>query len=177
MTETGRDDPAPAGGPIIGVAAYDVHDPYGTFRMIEPAPPPPRPAPARALLWPLRFLAAWLANLGALALAGLVVTNVGPGDSSAYVTWATVFGVVNAALRPAGGLWRGRWTSVLSLAVLPAAVNLLLVWLMTVVAPPFHAADLASIAKAATVMWLANLPLRPLVWHGLTRPGRHDPDR
>ena len=76
MTDTGPQDPAVAGEPTIGLATYDVHDPYGTFRTIEPAPPPPRPAPARALLWPLRFLAAWLANLGALELTGLVVTNV-----------------------------------------------------------------------------------------------------
>lgn len=177
MTETRREEPSIGGGPRIGLATYDVHDPYGTFRPLEPVPPPPRPAPARALLWPLRLLLAWLANLGALAVAGLVFTNVGAGDSSAYVTWATVFGAVNAGLRPAAGVLRGRYAPVVSLAVLPFAANVLLVWLMTVVAPPFHAPDAGSIAKAAAVMWLANLVIRPLIWHGLWRPRRHDPAR
>jgi uncharacterized membrane protein YvlD (DUF360 family) len=176
-TDTGPQDPPTAPGPRIGLAAYDVRDPYGTFRTIEPAPRPPRPAPARALLWPLRLFAVWLANLGALAVAGLVLTNVGPGDSFAYVTWATVFGLVNAGLRPAGGLWRGRYAPVLSLAGLPYAVNVLLVTLMIVVVPPFHTPDVLAIVEAAAVMWLANLVLRPLVWHGLPRTERHDPPR
>ena len=34
-----------------------------------------------------------------------------------------------------------------------------LVWLMTVIARPFHTPDITAIAKAGAVMWLANLPL------------------
>jgi hypothetical protein len=175
VAQTEREDASTTDGPRIGLASYEVHDPDGTFRPIEPVPPPPRPAPARALLWPLRLLLAWFANLGALAVAGLVLTNVGPADSFAYVTWATVFGAANACLGAAALLWRGRYGAVASLVALPIAVNVILVWLMTVVAPSFHAPEVASIGKAAAVMWLANLPLRPLIWHGLSRA--HDPAR
>jgi len=39
------------------------------------------------------------------------------------------------------------------------AVDVAMVWLMTVFTQPFHSPDLAAIAKAGVVMWLANLPL------------------
>jgi hypothetical protein len=42
-------------------------------------------------------------------------------------------------------------------------LNLVEVWLMTVAAPPFHGVDLLSIAKAALIMALVNVPLGLLV--------------
>jgi len=148
----------------VGLASFDLNDPDATFRPIEPfRPPPPDRGPVRALLWPLRLLVLWLVNLAALAVAGLLVTNVGAGDPFAYVAWALVFGLVNACLRPATRPWRSPLAPIVSGTALPFAVDILLVWLMTVTAPPFHAPDLGSIARAATVMWLVNLPLRLLV--------------
>jgi uncharacterized membrane protein YvlD (DUF360 family) len=158
-----REDPSIPDGPRVGLATFDVSDPDATFRPIEPVRPAPGRRPVRALLWPLRFPAVWFVNLVALAAAGLIVTSVGPGDPVAYLMWAAMFGLVNAYLRPAARLGRGPLAPIVSAAVLPFAVNVVLVWLMTLIAPPFHAPDLTSIAKAAIIMWLVNLPLRLLI--------------
>jgi hypothetical protein len=116
-----------------------------------------QPLPDRAVLWGLRWLATWLVNLAALALAGLVVTNVGANDPFAYLAWAAVFALVNSP--PVARLGRRRFGPI-GAVVLPAAVDFVMVWMMTVFAPPFHAPDLASIAKAAAIMWAVNIPLR-----------------
>jgi hypothetical protein len=158
-------------GPRVGMGSFDLSDPAATFRPIEPVRPAPRLRPVRALLRPLRFLAVWFANLVALAAAGLIVTSVGPGDPVAYVMWAAAFALVNASLGPAVRLWRSPFAPIASATAVPLVLNIVLVWLMTVIAPPFHAPDLASISKAATVMWLVNLPLRLLI----RRPSRPAP--
>lgn len=145
--------------PRIGLASYDLRDPAGTFQTIEPAPPPVRRGAAHMLRWPLRIALVWFVDLAALAFAGVIVTSVGSGDPVAYVTWATVFAVANVAASRYGG----PFTAVVSLVALPLALNTALVWLMTVVAPPAHDADAWSIVLAAAVMWLVNLPLRPLL--------------
>jgi hypothetical protein len=157
----GREDPTTPAGRKVGLATFDLNDPYATFEPIEPVRPP-RPRPFRIWLWPVRVLAVWLVNLVALAAAGLVVTTVGTTDPLAYVTWATVFGAVNASGLVAGRLWRGLAPAAALATAIPFLVNLVLVWLMTVTAPPFHSPNLPAIAKAAAVMWLVNLPLRLL---------------
>lgn len=159
-------DQSITGGQRVGLASYDLHDPAGTFQPIESFRPPPAPGPLSALAWlgwPLRLLLAWLVNLGALAAAGLIVTNVGPADPLAYVEWSVAFGILNVGPRLGARLRRSPLAPIVSAVALPLLLNLLVVWLMTVVAPPSHAPDLPSIAKAAMVMWLANLPLRLLV--------------
>lgn len=145
--------------PRIGLAGYDPRDPAGTFHTIEPATPPARRSPARALRWPLRIALVWFANLAALAFAGLIVTAVGSSDPVAYVTWATAFAVANVA----AGRYGGPFTAVVSLVALPLALDVAMVWLMTVAVPPPHDADPWSIVRAAAVLWLVNLPLRPLL--------------
>lgn len=150
-------------GPVVGLAAYDPSDPEGTFRPIEPPPPPPpEPGPVSALAWPLRVLGAWLANLTALAVAGLLLTATGPADPLAYVAWAVVFGLVNYSGRLMARLWRPPLTAIAG-AGLPLVGSLVTVLLMVAISPPAHATDLVSIGKAAFVMWLANLPLRLLL--------------
>jgi hypothetical protein len=151
-----------ADGPQVGLATYDPSDPVGTFRPIERFRPPPEPGPLRALVWPLRLLFVWLVNLGTLAAAGVLVTNVGPADPLAYVWWSATFGILNVGVRLTGRLWRGPLAAGLSLAA-PFVANVAAVGLMTVVSPPVHTPDLASIAKAAVMMWLVNLPMRLVV--------------
>ena len=163
--DRGPQNRSPVGtGRPVGLATFDVRDPDATFRLVEPVPPPPpRPGAARLLVWPLRLLAAWVLNLVALATAGLVLTDVGSSDPLPYVVWAALFGLVNVLLRFLVRLRRGRLALVLSAVVLPFLVNVLLLWLMTVTAPPFHAVDLTGVGEAALVMWLANLLLRPVL--------------
>jgi peptidoglycan/LPS O-acetylase OafA/YrhL len=157
-------------GPRVGLAAFDPHDPEATLRPVEPVRlPPPTRGGAKALMWPLRLVAVWLVNLMALALAGLIVTNVGADDPFAYVGWAALFGLVNAFGRPPARFGRGRRAVVVSAALL-LAVNVVTVWLMTVLAPPSHGPDLAGIAKAAAVMLFANLPLRLLLRRRIPSP-------
>ncbi len=154
----GTEDAAMAAGPRVGLASYEFGDPEATFRPIEPFRP--RPAPRRPGLvgWALRTGLVWSVNLGALAAAGLLVTNVGTNDPSTYVMGAVLFGLAGVSLGLATRFVPGRWRIAAPVLGLLAA-DALLVWLMTVVAPPFHPPDPAAIAKAAVVMWLANLPL------------------
>ncbi len=156
-------------GPRVGLVAFDMHDPQATLRPIEPVQPesPPASLRVRALLWALRILVAWLVNLVALALAGLIVTNVGSDDPFAYVAWAALLGLVNAAGRHPARFDRG-WRAVVGPAALLLAANLVMVWLMTLVARPSHVSGLASIVQAGAVTWLANLPLRLLHWRRAT---------
>jgi hypothetical protein len=150
-------------GPVVGLAAYDPSDPEGTFRPIEPPPPPARePGPVRALAWPLRVLGAWLVNLAAMAAAGLLLTAVSPADPLAFVGWAAVFGLVNFVARLVARLWRPPLAGIAA-AGLPLLATLAAVPLMLAISPPTHPVDLASIGKAAFVMWLANVPLRLLL--------------
>jgi hypothetical protein len=158
-TAAEADEPEVLPAPRIGLASYDLRDPAGTFQTIEPAPLPARRSPTRALLWTLRVALVWFANLGALAFAGLIATTVGGADPVAYVTWGTVFGVANVA----AGRYGGPFTTVVSLVLLPLALDVALVWLMTVAVPPPHGTDPLSIVWAAGIMWLVNLPLRPLL--------------
>jgi hypothetical protein len=154
-------EPPTSDGPRIGLATCDASDPIGTFRLLEPVPPPPpRPGPVSALAWPLRVLLAWLVNLGALVVAGMLLTSVGPTDPLAYAGWSVAIGVVNVAVWLAGRRWPGVLAPAVSLAALPFLASVLTVWLMTVLTPPAHAPGLTSIGRAAIVLWLANLPLR-----------------
>lgn len=157
-----RESPPIPDGPRVGLATFDASDPDATFRPIEHFPAPPSPGPGRSAWWALWPLAGWLVNLAALVTAGVIVTSVGADDPFAYVAWAAIFGMVNASLRPPSRLGRGPHAAIVS-AALSLAVNLVMVWLMTATAPPFHAPDVAAMAKAAAVMWLANLPLRLLI--------------
>ena len=154
----GTEGTATAAGPRVGLASYEFGDPEATFRPIERFRP--RPAPRRTGLvgWALRAALVWSVNLGALAAAGLLVTNVGTNDPSTYVTGAVVFGLAGVSLGLATRFGRGRWRVAAPVLGLLAA-DAVLVWLMTVVAPPFHPPDPAAIAKAAVVMWLASLPM------------------
>jgi hypothetical protein len=149
------------GGPRVGLASYHPSDPEATFRVIEPYRPAPAPRRAGFGTWSLRLVLTWSVNLVALAAAGLVVTNVGAYDPFAYVAWAAVFGLANAAV-PVSATRGRRRSAALVAALVLLGVDVVLVWLMTVFARPFHGADLAAIAKAAAVMWLANLPLAVL---------------
>jgi hypothetical protein len=168
----GPPDPQSTEGPRVGLARYDPSDPIGTFQLIERVQPPPEPGPLRVLAWPLRVLGAWLVNLGALAVAGVLFTNVGPADPPAYVAWPVAFALLNVgASRLTARLWRGPLAPVISLAVAPLVANVLAVWLMTVVSPPVHVPDPASIAEAGCLMWLANLPIQLLVPRRVTRAG------
>lgn len=109
----------------------------------------------------MRLVVAWLVNVVALLVAGLLVTSVGASDPFAYVAWAAMFGLVCASLRHAPRLGRVPVAWVTSAALL-FAVCIVMVGLMTLIAPPVHAPNVTTIARAATVMWLANLPLRLL---------------
>lgn len=157
-----RESPPIPNGPRVGLATFDVSDPDATFQPIEPFQPPPTHGRRRAAWWALFLFVGWLVNLAALVTAGLIVTSVGADDPFAYVAWAAVFGAVNACLPLAFRLGRGLRAAIVS-AALALAVNVVMVWLMTAVAPPFHAPGVAAIAKAAALMWLANLPLRLLL--------------
>lgn len=156
--ELQADGAATPDGPRVGLASYDPSDPEATFQIIEPYRP--RPAPRRAGFgtWLLRLAITWSVNLVALATAGLVVTNVGAYDPFAYVAWAAVFGAANAALPASGRLGRRPHAVLLAAAAL-LVLDVVLVWLMTLLARPFHGADLPAIAKAGAVIWLANVPL------------------
>ena len=157
--ETVRRDGTPDEvGPRVGLASYQLHDPEATFSIIEPYRPGPVPRGAGFGTWSLRVLITWSVNLAALAVAGLLVTNVGPSDPVQYVAWALVFGVVNASTPVAAMLVR-RPRPVLATAAVLLVADVVLVWLMTVFAQPFHSPGLVEIAKAGAVMWLANLPL------------------
>ena len=157
-----RGSPPIPDGHRVGLATFDASDPDATFRPIEPFQPPPSRGRRRAARWALWLFVGWLVNLTALVTAGLIVTSVGADDPFAYVAWAAVFGLVNSCLPLASRLGRGPRAAIVS-AALPLAVNVVMVWLMTAVAPPFHAPGVAAIAKAAVLMWLANLPLRILI--------------
>jgi hypothetical protein len=157
--ETVRTEGTPPGdGPQVGLARYELSDPEATFRVIEPYRPRPAPRQPGLGSWALRLLLIWSVNLVALGAAGLVITNVGANDPFAYVAWATVFGLANASVPLSARLLR-RPPAVLLAALLMAGVDVALVWLMTVVARPFHSPDLTAIAKAGAVIWAANLPL------------------
>jgi hypothetical protein len=157
--ETVRTDGAPdPEGPKVGLASYDLRDPEATFRLIEPHRPGPAPRGPGVGAWALRALLTWAVNLVALAAAGLIFTTVGTYDPVAYVGWAVVFGAVNSSTAVVARLVRRPRAVVVTAAVLLAA-DVLLVWLMTVLTHPFHRADVAAIAEAGAVMWLANLPL------------------
>jgi hypothetical protein len=149
-------------GPRVGLATLDASDPEGTFRPIEPYRPPPVRVGAGAALWPLRVLGVWLVNLAALALAGLVLTNVGSGDPFPYVAWSATFGLVNMGAHVAARLAATPRVAIgVAAALLP--VNVLTVWLMTVVSPPSHAFDATALVKVGAIMWLANLALSLLI--------------
>jgi putative membrane protein len=163
-----RESPPIPDGPRVGLATFDASDPDATFRPIEPFQPPHSRERRRAAWWALWLFVGWLVNLAALVTAGLIVTSVGADDPFAYVAWAAVFGLVNARLPLASRLGRAPRAAIVS-AVLSLAVNVVMVWLMTAVAPPFHAPGVAAIAKAAALMWLANLPLRLLIRRRPTR--------
>jgi hypothetical protein len=166
MTERERargDGPPVPDGPRVGLATYDPRDPEATFRPIEPFRPPREPSRARALLPPLLVLAAWLGSLAALAFAGLVFTNVGADDPLTYVVWSALFALANVGGHLAGSLGR-RVRRGLAAAALLVVANAILVWLMTRFAPPSHAPDVAAVARAGVVMWLAGLPLGALAW-------------
>lgn len=168
----GPPDSPSAEGPRVGLASYDLSDPIGTFQLIERQPPPREPGAFSALAplaWPLRILLAWLVNLGALAAAGLLFTNVGPADPLAYVQWPVAFAVLNVGAWRTARLWRGRLAQVAGLVAVPLAANVVAVALMTVLSPPIHAPEPASVLEAGAVMWLANLPLRLLVPRRVTR--------
>jgi hypothetical protein len=166
MTErdtVGTENPSdPREGPRVGLASYELRDPEATFRPIEPFRRGPAPRRAGLGTWSLRILLTWSVNLVALAGAGIIVTNVGPYDPSAYVAWAAVFGLVNASTPVSARLFGRSMVALLTAAVL-LAVDVALVWLMTVVARPFHSPDLVALAKVGVVMWVANLPLA--VWY------------
>ncbi len=154
----GTDVGATAAGPRVGLASYEFGDPEATFRPIERFRPRLVPRRTGLVGWALRIALVLSVNLGALAAAGLLVTNVGTNDPSTYVIGAVVFGLAGASLGLATRFGRGRWRIAAPVLGLLAA-DAVLVWLMTAVAPPFHPPDLAAIVKAAVVMWLANLPL------------------
>lgn len=157
-----RESPPIPDGPRVGLATFDASDPDATFRPVEPFQRPPSRGHRRAAWWALWLFVGWLVNLTALVTAGLIVTSVGADDPFAYVAWAVIFGLVNASLRPASKLGRGPHAAIVS-AAFSLAVNVVMVWLMTATAPPFHAPGVAAVAKAAAVMWLANLPIRLLI--------------
>jgi hypothetical protein len=160
----------PGDGPRVGLASYELRDPEATFRVIEPYRPGPGPRGPGVGTWTLRVLLTWAVNLGALGAAGIILTVVGTYDPVAYVGWAVVFGVVNASTPAVARLVR-RSRAVLLTAAALLAVDVVLVWLMTVLAQPFHSPSLAAIAEAGAVMWLANLPLGVLyVRRGPTSP-------
>jgi hypothetical protein len=170
--ETVRTESTPVeDGPRVGLASYELRDPEATFRIIEPYRPRAAPRGPGFGTWSLRALIVWSVNLLALAAAGLLVTTVGPYDPVAYVAWAVVFGAVNTLTPVASRLARRPRAVVITAAVL-LGVDVILVWLMTVFARPFHSPDLVDIAKAGAVMWLANLPLGALylVRRGPTSP-------
>lgn len=153
-----NDGAATAEGPRVGLASYQLADPESTFRLIERFRPRRPPRRIGLVGWSLRILLIWSVNLAALAAAGMLVTNVGTNDPSTYVAGAVVFGVVGVA--PALGVRFGRgrgWIAAPVLGLL--AIDALMVWVMTLVAPPFHAPDLRAIVKAGVVLWLANVPL------------------
>jgi hypothetical protein len=157
--ETARTEGAPnEDGPRVGLASYDLRDPEATFRLIEPYRPGPAPRGPGIGTWMLRALLTWSVNLVALAAAGLVFTTVGTYDPVAYVGWAVVFGAVNASTVVVARLVR-RPRVVLIAAAALLVVDIVLVWLMTVFTRPFHSPELAAIAEAGAVMWVANIPL------------------
>lgn len=145
-------------GPRVGLASYESSDPEATFEIIEPSRPQLAPRAPGLGTWLLRGLLVWAVNFVALLAAGLVVTAVGGTDPLQYVAWAVVFGLVNAALPLSARLLR-RLPKVLAVGADLLVVDVLLIWLMTVVARPFHSPDLPAIAKAGAVMWAANVPL------------------
>src|SRR5262252_8978967 len=155
---TDRETGGSGEGPRVGLASYELSDPEATFRFIEPFRPAPAPRRAGVVTWSLRLAITWSVNLVALATAGLVVTNVGAYDPFAYVAWAAVFGLANATLPASGRLGRRPRAVLLAGAVL-LVLDVVLVWLMTLLARPFHGADPPAIAKAGAMMWLANVPL------------------
>jgi hypothetical protein len=160
--ETGRTEGAPEQvGPRVGLASYDLRDPEATFRLIEPYRIAPGPRGAGVGTRALRALLTWSVNLLALAAAGLILTTVGTYDPVTYVGWAVVFGAVNASTPAVARLVRRSRAGLITTGAL-LAVDVVLVWLMTVFARPFHSPDLVAIAKAGAVMWLANLPLGAL---------------
>lgn len=150
-----------ADGPRVGLASYELRDPEATFRVIEPFRPRPEPRAPGPGTWALRGLLVWAVNLVALAGAGLLLTAVGPTDPFAYVAWGAVFGAVNASLPILARLVPRPRTVLLAAAGL-LVLDLALVWLMTLMARPFHSPDLAAYAKAGAVMWAVNLPLAVL---------------
>src|SRR5215472_17579807 len=156
-------------GPRVGLASYDLRDPEATFRVIERYRPRAAPRGAGFGTWSLRALLTWSVNLVALAVAGLIVTTVGTYDPVAYVAWAVVFGAVNTATPVAARLVRRPRAVLLTAAVLLVA-DVVLVWIMTVFAQPFHSAGVGEIVKAGAVMWLANLPLGALYLSWPARP-------
>ena len=155
-------------GPKVGMASYEPSDPEATFRFIERARPQPVSRPPGFASHARRLLIVWAANLVALLGAGLVLTAVGATDPFQYVAWAAVFGLLNATLPPSIRLLK-RPPLVLAAAAGLVVADVLLVWLMTVLARPFHSADLFDFAKAGAVMWAANLPFTVL---SLTRGDR-----
>lgn len=157
MTERDMSAPLPD-GPRVGLARYDPSDPEATFQVIEPFRPRPEPRRPGFGTWSLRLLLTWAVNLAALAAAGIIVTDVGASDPFAYVAWAAIFGLVNASGPITARRVRRPGGAVVAALVL-LGVDVVLVWLMTVIARPFHSPDLAGIAKAGAVMWFANLPL------------------
>jgi uncharacterized membrane protein YvlD (DUF360 family) len=110
---------------------------------------------------PPRLLVAWLVNLAALFVAGVLVTNVGANDPFAYAAWAAMFGLACASVRHAPRLGRVPLAWVSSAALL-FLVCVVMVWLMTLTAPPHHVPNVSGIARAAAIMGLANLSLRLL---------------
>jgi hypothetical protein len=156
------DDTQPE-GPRVGLASYDPRDPVATFRTIERFRPRREPRRPGVGTWSLRVLVMWALNMAALVGAGLVLTTVGTGDPFAYVAWAMVFCLATVAL--IGGAWlleRSLLTIVGPVALL-LVVDVVLVWLMTLIARPLVTPDLTAIAEAGAVMWAANLPLAILL--------------
>lgn len=156
--ETVREGAADEDRPRVGLASYELRDPEATFRIIEPYHPRAAPRGPGFGTWLMRALLTWSVNLVALAVAGLILTAVGPYDPFAYVAWAIVFGAVNASTPAVARLVRRPRPVLITAAVLLAA-DVALVWLMTVFARPFHSPDVGAIAKAGGMMWLVNLPL------------------
>lgn len=103
-----------------------------------------------------RFLLVWLVNVIGLFTAALLFTGIDYGDSTWVLLVASlIFGLVNALIRPLVVII-SLPAIVLTLGFFTLVVNALMLWITSVVYPPFQVKTIGSAIGAVIIVWLVN---------------------
>lgn len=104
----------------------------------------------------IRFLWSWAGNAIGLFLAALLLSGIDYGNALPVLLVASlIFGIINALVRPLV-IILSLPAIVITLGIFTLVVNALMLWLTSIVYPPFQVRSVGAAIGAVVIVWLVN---------------------